>query len=33
LDVRKLQLHLGELPQERLYEIESVVAFVLGLPF
>jgi len=22
----------GELPQERLYEIESVVAFVLGLP-
>lgn len=32
LDVTKLQNLLGQLPQERLYEIESVVAFVLGLP-
>ena len=32
LDVRKLQTHLGQLPPLRLYEIENVLAFVLGLP-
>jgi len=32
LDARKLESHLGELPPERLYEIEAAVAFVLGLP-
>ncbi len=33
LDVNKLQKQLGNLPQERLYEIEAAVAFTLGLPF
>jgi mRNA interferase MazF len=32
LDVRKLESHLGELPPDRLNEIEGVLAFVLGLP-
>jgi len=32
LDVRKLQTQLGQLPPERVYEIEAVIAYVLGLP-
>jgi len=32
LDMRKLQVKLGELPAERISEIESAVLFVLALP-
>lgn len=32
LDVSKLQTQLGQLPPERVYEIEAVIAYVLGLP-
>jgi mRNA-degrading endonuclease toxin of MazEF toxin-antitoxin module len=32
LDVRKLQTHLGELPAQRMYEIEAAIAYVIGLP-